>query len=112
MVKEKVNNIGIEAKAPEQTCEDVKCPWHGKLPVRGRTLIGKVVSSKAMKTAVILRNFTRYIPKYERYERRRSKMIVYNPECIAAKKGDMVKVAECRPLSKTKSFVIIERLEK
>jgi len=115
MVKEKVNNIGIEAKAPEKTCDDVKCPWHGKLPVRGRVLIGKVVSDKAVKTAVIRRDYTRYIPKYEIYERRKSRMIVYNPECVDAKKGDVVKVAECRPLSKTKAFVVIEvmkRLEK
>ena len=52
------------------------------------------------------------MPKYERYERRKSKMIVYNPECIDAKKGDVVKVAECRPLSKTKSFVVIEVIER
>ena len=42
-------------------------------------------------------------------------MIVYNPQCVDAKKGDIVKIAECRPLSKTKAFVVIEvmkRLEK
>jgi small subunit ribosomal protein S17 len=112
MVKQKVNNIGIEAKAPKKTCNDLKCPWHGKLPIRGRVFIGKVVSDKAHKTAVIMRDYTKYIPKYERYERRKSKMIVYNPECINAKAGDVVKIAECRPLSKTKKFVIIEKVEK
>lgn len=112
MVKQKVNNIGIEAKAPKDSCNDKKCPWHGTLPIRGRLFIGKVVSDKADKTAVIRRDFTRYITKYERYERRNTKMMVYNPECIDAKTGETVKVAECRPLSKTKSFVIIERLEK
>jgi small subunit ribosomal protein S17 len=35
-------------------------------------------------------------------------MHAHNPPCINAKEGDVVKIAECRPLSKTKKFVVIE----
>jgi small subunit ribosomal protein S17 len=54
------------------------------------------------------RRYFHFIPKYERYERRHSRIAAYNPECISAKEGDKVKIVECRPLSKTKAFAIIE----
>jgi len=109
MVKmKKARNIGIGVKPPEKECSDKKCPFHGVLSVRGKILEGIVVSSKAQKTAIVERNYLHYIPKYERYERRHSRTAAYNPECISAKEGDKVRIAECRPLSKTKSFVIVE----
>ncbi len=103
-------NIGIEAVPPKNECTDGKCAWHGKISVRGNILQGKVVSAKARKTAVIKREFLHYLPKYERYERRHSKIVTYNPDCISAKEGDIVTIAECRPLSKTKHFVIVEKV--
>lgn len=103
-------NIGIDASPPEKTCNDVKCPWHGSLPIRGRTFVGKVVSSKSAKTAIVKWGYVHFIPKYERYERRHSRIVAYNPKCINAKPGDTVRIAECRPLSKTKSFVVIEKV--
>ena len=108
MKRQKARDIGIDAKPPEKACEDEKCPWHGKLPVRGKILEGKVVSAKAQKTAIIEKSYLHFLPKYERYERRHSRIAAYNPECIAAKEGDRVRIAECRPLSKTKRFVVIE----
>ena len=105
-----VRNIGIDAIAPKNECNDDKCAWHGTLSVRGNILQGKVVSAKARKTAVIKRELLHYLRKYERYERRHSKISAYNPECISAKEGDIVTVAECRPLSKTKHFVVIEKV--
>ncbi|RLG74628.1 MAG: 30S ribosomal protein S17, partial [Thermoprotei archaeon] len=50
----------------------------------------------------------RFIKKYKRYERRRSRIPAHNPPCINAKKGDLVKIAETRPISKTVSFVVIQ----
>jgi len=50
-----------------------------------------------------------YIPKYERYEKRTSKYKAHLPPCIEVKEGDEVVIMECRPLSKTKSFVVVER---
>ena len=105
-----VRNIGIDAVAPKSTCNDSKCAWHGTLSVRGNILQGKVVSTKARKTAVIKREFLHYLPKYERYERRHSKIHAYNPDCISAKEGNIVTIAECRPLSKTKHFVVIKKV--
>jgi small subunit ribosomal protein S17 len=111
MARKSARNIGIEAEAPEKTCSDPNCCWHGKLPVRGKILEGTVVSAKASKTAIVERTYSHYIPKYESYERRHSRIATYNPECIDAKEGDKVKIMECRPLSKTKAFVIIERVK-
>lgn len=108
MKKQKARDIGIDAKKPEKMCEDESCPWHGKLPVRGKIIQGTVVSSRAQKTAIVERSYLHYVPKYERYERRHSRIAAYNPECIAAKEGDSVKIAETRPISKTKAFAVIE----
>ena len=104
-----MRDIGIDVRVPEKECEDENCPFHGKLPVRGQIIEGVVVSAKAPKTVVVVRYYLKKIRKYERYERRRSKIHAHNPPCIDAKEGDMVKIAECRPLSKTKSFVVVEK---
>jgi small subunit ribosomal protein S17 len=108
--KSKARDIGIDVKLPTRTCDDVNCPFHGRLPVRGKIIEGIVVSAKAQKTAIIERQYFHYLSKYERYERRHSRTPAYNPECIDAKEGDRVKIAECRPLSKTKSFVVVEKM--
>lgn len=109
-MKQKVNNIGIDAQAPSKECEDPKCPWHGTLPVRGKVIEGTVVSARGQKGIVIERAYLRPITKYERYERRKSRVSAYRPECIEVVIGDRVRIAECRPLSKTKAFVLIEKI--
>ena len=111
MKKQKVRNIGIDAKPPANACDDPKCPWHGSLKVRGKILEGKVVSTEAAKTAIIEREYFHLVPKYERYERRHSRIVAYKPECIDVKVGDIAKVAECKPLSKTKAFVVVEKVK-
>ncbi|HLD41701.1 MAG TPA: 30S ribosomal protein S17 [archaeon] len=107
MVKKGRTNIGLNVKAPQGSCEDRKCPWHGSLSIRGRVFEGTVKSSKAKNTAVVEWAYNFYLPKYERFERRKTSISAYNPQCIRAKEGDKVTVAECRPLSKTKSFVVV-----
>ncbi len=104
-----MREIGINVRKPRKECDDPNCPFHGTLPIRGQILEGEVVSDKARKTVVVLRSYLRKIAKYERYEKRTSKIHAHNPPCINAKVGDVVKIAECRPLSKTKSFVVIEK---
>lgn len=89
-------------------CKDPKCPRHGALKTRGTHLSGVVVSDKAKKTAIVRVDYTVYTPKFERYLRKRSRIAAYNPECINAKSGDLVNIAETRRLSKTKSFVITD----
>jgi small subunit ribosomal protein S17 len=98
-------------KRPQSTCEDVNCPFHGTLSVRGRSMDGIVVSDRMQKSVVVRIEYTRYFPKYERYARMNSRITAHNPPCIDARRGDRVKIAECRPISKTKSFVVVEKEE-
>ena len=101
----------LTAKTPKKTCDDVNCPFHGSLALRRRSLEGIVVSNKMEKTIIVRRDYLKYVPKFRRYERRRSNVAAHNPPCLEIKTGDKVKLAECRPISKTVSFVVIEKLE-
>ena len=101
-------DIGLDIKPPDNKCNDKNCPFHGTLPVRGQVFTGSIVSNKMNSTVVVKRTFEKLITKYERYEKRQSKLHAHNPPCIETKEGNIVKVAECRPLSKTKKFVVIE----
>ena len=98
-------------KEPKKNCSDKNCHFHGKLPIRGRILEGIVINDKMDKTIIVRRDYMNYVKKLKRYERRHSRIPAHSPPCIAAKKGDLVKIAECRPLSKTVSFVVIEKME-
>lgn len=104
------DNIGIDVRKPEETCSDINCPFHGSLPVRGQVIEGVVRSASMLKTAVITRSFMRNIPKYERRERRHSTYHAHVPDCIKVVPGDLVKIAECRKLAKTVSFVVVEKV--
>ena len=99
--------IGIEIEEPEEKCNDPKCPFHGHLKVRGVAIRGKVVSTAMQHTVVVERERLHYVPKYERYEKRTSRYKAHLPPCIHVKKGDEVMIMECRPLSKTKHFVVV-----
>jgi small subunit ribosomal protein S17 len=94
----------------ETNCSDKKCSIHGKINARGRTLTGKVTKTSTSNTAKI--EYYYYIPikKYERVEKRLTKLHVHNPECIGAKAGDKVKIMETRKISKTKNFVITQKI--
>lgn len=70
-----------------------------------------MIKARADKMVVVEREYLHYVPKYMRYERRRSRIHAHNPPCINAKTGDRVKIAECRPISKTVSFVVVEKME-
>lgn len=104
-------NIGIDVPAPSRSCDDRNCPFHGSLRVRGQRIEGRVVSNKMERTAVVEHERLRHIGKFERYERRTGRYSAHNPPCLDAQAGDNVTIMECRPLSKTKSFVIV-RAEK
>ncbi len=108
--KPKAKNIGVKLEPPKDTCEDKNCPFHGSLSVRGQIITGVVSSNKMDKTIAVKREYRHYVPKYERYERRTSKYIAHCPPCLKVKNGDRVRIAECRPISKTVSFVTIEKL--
>ncbi len=78
------------------------------MSIRGKTFTGKVVSAKMHKTVVVEWERRVLIPKFERYEKRKSKVKAHNPESINAKEGDLVEIKETRPLSKTKNFVVVK----
>ena len=103
--------MSLTFEKPKKTCNDRNCPFHGDLPVRGRVLEGSVVSAKMDKTVIVKRDYLHYVPKFIRYERRHSRIASHNPPCIDAKEGDRVIIAECRPVSKTVAFVVVEKLE-
>jgi len=102
--------VGLGIEPPKQKCEDRNCPFHGTLSVRGRAFEGTVVSDKMARTVTVELEHMHKIAKYERYERRTSKLHAHNPPCIAARAGDKVKLMECRRLSKTKSLVVVQKL--
>lgn len=99
-----------KSKASGQKCGDAECPFHGNLSLRGRQFTGIVISTKMRKTAVVEFERLNFVNKYERYEKRRTRLNAHNPECVMAKDGEIVRLSECRPLSKTKHFVIVEKL--
>jgi len=100
----------MAGKTKDVNCDDKKCPVHGGTKLRGFKIKGIVVASDAYRSATIMIEKTIFSKKYERYEKGKKKIRVHNPPCINAKEGDWVIVKECRPLSKTKHFVIIEKI--
>lgn len=80
------------------------------IKTRGRTFTGVVVDAKMQNTATVEWERRMYVQKFERYEKRRTRVKAHNPENIDAKQGDIVKIVECRPISKTKSFIITEKI--
>ena len=111
MNKDKTGNKSKEAHA-KSGCSDKNCPIHGHLKVHGREFVGLVTSDRMLRTVVVSWSRRLFVSKFERYEKKRSKVNAHNPECLNAKKGDIVKIMETRPLSKTKNFVVIEIIGK
>ena len=105
-----VRDIGIDVKAPKRAPSDgdILNPFNGSLPVRGTTIVGRVVSTKMQNTAVVEKVHSRLVPKYQRYEKRTSRYPADGPSNIDLKVGDEVLIAECRPISKTVKFVVVE----
>jgi small subunit ribosomal protein S17 len=87
------------------------CPFYGELSVRGQVIEGEVVSTDMAKTVVVEREYDVSVPKYDRLMKRRSRVPAHVPGVLEPLSvGDIVKIAETRPLSKTKSHVVVERL--
>ena len=109
--KNEARNIGINVKPPTELCTDVNCPFHGSLPVRGQIITGEVSSDKMQGSILVKKEFRHHVKKYGRYERRTSIYPAHCPPCLKVSIGDKVRIAECRPLSKTISFVAIEKIQ-
>ena len=101
-------NIGLDVKPPKKECSDDNCPFHGKLSVRGKLFDGKAVSTKAKQTITLQKESPVYVNKFKRYARSKSTIHAHVPSCIEVSEGDQVITAECKPLSKSVSFVVVE----
>ena len=73
----------------------------------GRTMIGKVVSDKMQKTSVVVVERTVKHPKYGKIMKRRTKLHAHDENQVC-KIGNTVRIRESRPLSKLKSWVLVE----
>ena len=108
----KSRDIGVPvSNPPKLACSDLNCPYHGHLSIRGRIFEGAVISDKMDKGVIVEWNYLMALPKYKRFMRKKSRVPAHNPLCINAHVGNVVRIAECRPISKTKSFVVIEILK-
>jgi small subunit ribosomal protein S17 len=108
----RTRNTGFDVKPPSDKYDDSNCPFHGTLKIRGKQFTGKVVSGKMQHSVIVEWTGWRHIPKYERYRKIKTRIAAHNPPCVNAVEGDMVRIGECRPLSKTKNFVVLKVLGK
>ena len=76
-----------------------------------RTVVGRVVSDKMEKSAVVMVERKVRHELYGKYMRRSTKLSVHdeNNECQV---GDTVSIEECRPISKNKSWRLVKVLER
>jgi small subunit ribosomal protein S17 len=106
----KARDPGFDVRLPKESCTDDKCPFHGHLKVHGHSMEGVVVSDKMQGTVVVMRTILHYVPKYERYEKRKRRYMAHSPPCLKVTAGRRVRIAETRPIAKNVSFVVIENL--
>ena len=93
-------------------CNDKNCPIHGSLKTRGAIREGVVVSAKAKNTAIVRIDYTKKVRKYERLEKRTSRIPAHVPPCMTVEEGQLVRIAECRKISKTKAYVVTKIIKK
>jgi small subunit ribosomal protein S17 len=75
-----------------------------------RTITGKVVSNKMDKTITVLVERVVKHPVYGKYIKRSSRMMAHDEENVCSE-GDVVAITPCRPLSKNKTFKLVQVLE-
>ncbi len=83
-----------------------------KVEAKGaRTLTGRVVSNKMQKTiAVEIERLVKH-PQYGKFVRRTTKLLAHD-EGGASQEGDLVTITPCRPMSRHKSWRLLEVVEK
>ena len=77
-----------------------------KVPKDSPRRVGIVESDARDKSRRVAVHFTVKHPKYGKYLRRRTTLQVHDAQNVS-KKGDRVEIAECRPISKTKSWIVL-----
>jgi len=76
-----------------------------------KTLTGIVVSISGKQSIRVAIEYKVKHPKYGKYVKRRMKLAVHD-QSAQSQVGDMVEIAECRPYSKTKSWRVVNVLQK
>ena len=107
MAEKRKKEEGVRKKDVE--CKDRLCPFHGdkKLKLRGRVFQGEVVKVLPGRVTISFERMIK-LAKYERYEKRKTKIHARLPDCMKAEVavGDLIEIAETRPISKMIHFVV------
>ena len=109
--------VGLDVEQPPEPDDPDNydyetCPFYGELSVRGQIIEGLVASTEMDRTVIVEREYDVFVPKYDRYMKRRSRIPAHVPGVLEPLSvGDRVQIAECRPLSKTKSHVVVQVVE-
>ena len=106
-----MRDIGVDVRTPEGEWDgNDNCPFFGSLRGRGQIIEGTGSSLGMTDSIVAERETSRYMKKYERYEKRTRRYAAHLPTCIGGvSRGDKIRIMECRPLSKTVKFCVIEK---
>lgn len=75
-----------------------------------RTLTGKVISNKMDKSITVLIERRVKHPVYGKYLTKSTKLHAHDENNVC-KEGDVVTIAETRPISKTKAWTLVEVVE-
>ena len=90
-----MRDIGIDVKMPSGDWDgDENCPFNGSLRLRGQLFEGVVSSVGMSKSIIVELQKVRYMPKYERYEKRTSKIPAHLPSCIGELNGEVPTIGE------------------
>ncbi len=101
------------AKIVRTGCEDKNCHIHGNLKTRGKIFEGEVITKSPKRIAIQFERMV-YVRKYERYKKNKTKIHARLQDCMKddIQIGDMVRIKECRPLSKIIHFVVLGKVIK
>jgi|TARA_Y100000310_G_scaffold325414_1_gene388852 small subunit ribosomal protein S17 len=119
MEEKKITPKGMTLKSLKKkaviSCADKFCPIHGekKLKVRGRVFEGEVIKKLHGRVTIQFERMIK-VRKYERYEKRRTKIHARLPECMEndVNVGDLIQIGETRPISKMIHCVVIKVIRK
>ena len=93
------------------TTAETETPVNADAQKTQRTITGRVVSNKLNKTiAVEIERLVKH-PRYGKFIRRTTKLLAHD-ENNDSREGDTVQIAECRPLSRHKSWRLVSVVER
>lgn len=111
-MKKETNKKMEKTEVGRAICDDKKCNVHGKLKTRGRVFEGRVTKKFPTRITIELERMV-YSRKYERYFKSKTKIHAHLPKCIENEihVGDLIRIQECRPISKIIHFVVIKKIK-